>query len=206
LLCQGIPGAGKTILTSIIVQHLHGRIGQEDDIGIAYYYFNFRQQHEQTFESFYSSLLKQLSQRQHPLPECITEAYERSSAQHGYPFPGQLLNILETVITRYRKIFIVVDGLDEIMPPNDTCRSILTTLFTLQKVFPISLLATSRSLSYIATRFEQAGSNILEIRALDDDVRDYIDGRLDNLRYFASDDPDLRYNIKETILQAVDGM
>ena len=47
LFCPGIPGAGKTILTSIVVDELTTRFGNDRIIGIAYVYCNFRRQHEQ---------------------------------------------------------------------------------------------------------------------------------------------------------------
>jgi DNA replication protein DnaC len=42
LFCPGIPGAGKTILTSIIVEELTTRFSTDQTIGIAYIYCNFR--------------------------------------------------------------------------------------------------------------------------------------------------------------------
>lgn len=47
LYCPGIPGAGKTILSSIIINYLQESFGMEQDIGIAYIFCNYRQQHEQ---------------------------------------------------------------------------------------------------------------------------------------------------------------
>ncbi|OOG00107.1 hypothetical protein ASPCADRAFT_204006, partial [Aspergillus carbonarius ITEM 5010] len=47
LFCPGIPGAGKTFLTSIVVDHLEHTFGPDPKVGIAYLYCNFRQQHEQ---------------------------------------------------------------------------------------------------------------------------------------------------------------
>lgn len=43
LFCPGIPGAGKTILTSIVVDELTIRFSNDPTIGIAYLYCNFRQ-------------------------------------------------------------------------------------------------------------------------------------------------------------------
>jgi hypothetical protein len=40
------PGAGKTIITSIVVEHLRKEF-QAADVGIAYVYCNFRRQREQ---------------------------------------------------------------------------------------------------------------------------------------------------------------
>lgn len=62
LFCPGIPGAGKTILTSIVVEDLHTRFGNEKDVGIAYIYCNFKRKDEQRAEDLLANLLKQLSQ------------------------------------------------------------------------------------------------------------------------------------------------
>ena len=42
LFCPGIPGAGKTILTSIVVEELITRFENDGNIGIAYIYCNYR--------------------------------------------------------------------------------------------------------------------------------------------------------------------
>jgi len=44
LIGSGIPGAGKTILTSIVIDDLYRRYSQDGTIQIAYIYGNFRQQ------------------------------------------------------------------------------------------------------------------------------------------------------------------
>jgi hypothetical protein len=42
LFCPGIPGAGKIILISIVVEELTTRFSNDPTIGIAYIYCNFR--------------------------------------------------------------------------------------------------------------------------------------------------------------------
>jgi hypothetical protein len=42
LFCPGIPGAGKTILTSIVVEELFTRFENNGNIGIAYLYCNYQ--------------------------------------------------------------------------------------------------------------------------------------------------------------------
>ena len=61
LFCPGIPGAGKTILTAIVIDDLTARFHGDQSIGIAYIYFNFRRQDEQKAERLLANLLKQLS-------------------------------------------------------------------------------------------------------------------------------------------------
>ncbi len=71
LFCPGIPGAGKTILTSIVVDDLHTRFQNNERIGIAYLYCNFRRQEEQRAGDLLASLLKQLAQGQSSMPESV---------------------------------------------------------------------------------------------------------------------------------------
>jgi hypothetical protein len=42
LFCPGIPGAGKTILTSIVVDNLSTHFEEDESVGITYIYCNFR--------------------------------------------------------------------------------------------------------------------------------------------------------------------
>jgi Cdc6-like AAA superfamily ATPase len=72
LFCPGIPGAGKTIMTSIVVNYLQKGSNQKRlNAGIAYLYCNFRSQYEQTPESLLASLLKQLVQGQPSVPDNV---------------------------------------------------------------------------------------------------------------------------------------
>ncbi|KAJ9241205.1 hypothetical protein DTO166G5_1367 [Paecilomyces variotii] len=206
LLCQGIPGAGKTVMTAIIVHHLHQQFAQADNIGIAYVYGSFLRHNEQHLQAILSSLLKQLSQPLPELPECVTEAYERFWTHHIYPSPEKLLQMLGTLMTSRQKTFVIVDALDEIKASDGTCRQLLLALFRLQQSVPVSLIATSRHVADIASMFRMKRGDFIEIRALDDDVRSYIDGQMNKLRPFVSEDQDLRSKVKETIVQAVDGM
>src|ERR1700722_1999423 len=41
LFCPAMPGAGKTIISSIVIDHLHKMFGNDSAIGIAYVYCNF---------------------------------------------------------------------------------------------------------------------------------------------------------------------
>src|SRR2546423_12797298 len=64
LFCPGIPGAGKTIITSIVVHHLHTKFRRAPTVAIASLYCDFRRQHEQKPTDLLLSLLKQLVQEQ----------------------------------------------------------------------------------------------------------------------------------------------
>lgn len=73
LFCPGIPGAGKTMLTSIVVDHLWKMFQDDTTVGIAYLYCNFRQRHEQAPEDLLAGVLKQLVQRQTFVSESVKD-------------------------------------------------------------------------------------------------------------------------------------
>lgn len=97
-------------------------------------------------------------------------------------------------MTSREKTFVIVDALDEIKASDGTCRQLLIALFRLQQSVPVSFITTSRHVADISSI------------ALDDDVRSYIDGQMNKARLFVSEDQKLRSKVKETIVQAVDGM
>ncbi|KAI3570569.1 hypothetical protein IWW34DRAFT_903503 [Fusarium oxysporum f. sp. albedinis] len=59
MFCPGIPGAGKTIMTAVVVDHLLSSPVFGEGVGIAYIYFNFRRGEEQTFTHLIASLIRQ---------------------------------------------------------------------------------------------------------------------------------------------------
>ncbi|EHA25374.1 hypothetical protein ASPNIDRAFT_42269, partial [Aspergillus niger ATCC 1015] len=60
LLCTGAPGAGKTMLSSIAVDHFQQELAHNSSVAVAYHYFNYQERLE--FTELLSSLLRQLLQ------------------------------------------------------------------------------------------------------------------------------------------------
>ncbi|RYP14662.1 hypothetical protein DL765_006228 [Monosporascus sp. GIB2] len=77
LFCHSMPGAGKTILTSIVVDELMARFENDKNTGIAYIYCNFRRQDEQKAEDLFASLLKQLAQGKSSLPDSVKSLHNK---------------------------------------------------------------------------------------------------------------------------------
>ncbi|KAI9854336.1 MAG: hypothetical protein M1813_001290 [Trichoglossum hirsutum] len=204
LYCPGIPGAGKTILTSIVVDDLIRRPQNNPNIGIAYLYCNFRQQEEQKAEDLLASLLKQLSQGQSSLPDSVRALYAQHKQKRTRPLFDEIARALQFVATIYSRVFIVIDALDECQV-TDGCRSrFLSEIFNLQVKCGASVFATSRFIPEITEKFN--GSTSLEIRASNEDVRKYLKGHMSQLPSFVSRNVDLQEEIMTEIVQAVDGM
>jgi len=60
LFCPGIPGAGKTMIAATTVDHLWKHV-QDEDIGVAYIYYNYKSQTDQKATNLAATILKQLT-------------------------------------------------------------------------------------------------------------------------------------------------
>lgn len=203
LFCPGMPGAGKTILTSVVVEYLWNKFQDDASIGIAYLYCNFRQQDTQKPADLLLSLLKQLLQEQ-PMPESIKSLYEHHSRKRTRPSLEEISKVLRSVIANYSRTFLIIDALDECQVSDGGHRRFLSEIFNLQGQTLANLFTTSRFIPEIAKEFK-AGTS-LEIRASDEDVGRYINGHISELPSFVRKNPKLQEEIKTAIIKAVDGM
>jgi predicted ATPase len=210
LFCPGIPGAGKTILTSIVVNHLITTFRENDDVGIAYIYCNFRDQAQQTAEGLLRSLLKQLAHQRPSLLDQVVDLYERRGAKVSPPSINEFSSALQSVTASYSQVFVLIDALDECQVSDRTRSIFLSEIFNLQARQGINIFATSRFIPEIVDKF--VGSPSLEIRASKGDLQIYLDAQVSNSELPGLDghSTELREqiieDIKTDIIEAVDGM
>jgi hypothetical protein len=150
LFCPGIPGAGKTILTSIVIDYLNTRFSNDLTIGSAYIYCNFRRQDKQTSYDLLASLLKQLTQGQASLPDSVKSLYDKHKITHKRPSLDEISKTLQSVAAMYSRVFIAVDALDEYQESNGGRATFLSEIFNLQERCLASLFATSRFIPEIS--------------------------------------------------------
>jgi hypothetical protein len=204
LFCPGIPGAGKTILTSIVVEELSTRFQNDTSIVVAYVYCNFRRQDEQRTEDLLASLLRQLAQGRSSLPESVKSLYNRHKVNRTRPSVDEISKTLQSVAAICSRVFILVDALDECRVSGGCRSTFLSEIFALQTKYGINLFTTSRFIPEVTEKFKREPS--LEIRANEQDVRRYVDGHISHLPSFVGRNPDLQQEIKTEIVKAVDGM
>ncbi|KAL6699880.1 ankyrin repeat-containing domain protein [Trichoderma pleuroticola] len=175
LFCPGNPGAGKTILTSIVVDYLCSKFYNNSKIGIAYIYCSFRMRDKQNINELLASVLKQLAEGQSCLPESIKDLYNRHKFIQTRPSTNEILTVLQSVTLLYSRVFIVVDALDECQESSG-CRARFISELLNQKNNGANVFATSRLTPDI--RDQLKGSKEVEIRAHDEDVRKYLESQI----------------------------
>jgi Cdc6-like AAA superfamily ATPase len=204
LFCPGMPGAGKTIITSIVVRHLHNLLGSDSDVGIAYLYCNFRQQHEQKSIDLIMSLLKQLVRQRPSLLNVVKSFYDIHKPKHTRPSFDEFLKVFQDVAASYSRTFIIVDALDECQISHEGRGMFMQEIFNIQSKLRVNIFVTSRFIQEIEARFDK--SIRLEIRASNDDVQKYLDQKLQNATSTVLKDHSLQGEIKSKITQAAGGM
>ncbi|OQE93683.1 hypothetical protein PENNAL_c0005G05905 [Penicillium nalgiovense] len=206
LFCPGIPGAGKTILSSIVIDNLYDRFGSGGEVAIAYLYCSFNRHDEQSAIELLSNLLKQLAQSQPSLDSSIRKMYDEHTAKGTRPSMGEISDTIQVLSkpSEFAKVYIVIDALDECRMNDGSRTRFLDAMFELQDARNINLLVTSRFIPDMNERFKEKPT--LQIRASMADVTRYLQGNLAMLPAFVSRNLDLQTEISTNITRAVDGM
>lgn len=204
LWCWGIPGAGKTVLASITVNHLRrGRNeAMKSDRGIAVMYIKYNDP-EQTLENLLGSLLRQLIENMDGVPQAVLDLYDHHRDRNTLPSVDDLCGSLLLVIDSFAEVFLIIDALDECS--EELRWELLERLETLEP--HVHLLITSRYLDSINEELRLFSR--LEVKAHRADIELFIDHQIKknrNLRKIVERSHALRCDIKDTVVKTAEHM
>ncbi|KAI1174763.1 hypothetical protein F4777DRAFT_589005 [Nemania sp. FL0916] len=205
LFCPGIPGSGKTILTSIIINDIcTEQMCNDRAVGVAYVYFNYNLKNEHDSHQVLASLLGQLVKTQATIPKFIRNLYKKHRRLETKLSTSDVQATFRSVVSLYSRVFLVFDALDECQ--RSEAQHLLSYLFELQLETSINIMATSRSVAEITQFFEREGVRRLEISARQSDVKQYLEGHISRLPFVVRRDTLLQEMIITRISDSVDGM
>ncbi|KAF3916599.1 Ankyrin-1 [Dactylellina cionopaga] len=204
--CSGIPGAGKTITTAIVIEYLNTVVRQRNDkIGIAYIYYNFKRSSEQDIDHAFASLLRQLTQSlpSRSIPKGVIKLHAKHERGRTRPTLSEIIETMTLVITAYSKVFIVVDALDE--SPEFYQPQFHQEILNFQaNTSKVNYFATSRYIPAITARFRN--HQIWDIRASDIDLRLYLENQCKFVPGIVAEESKLHRDIVKQIVKSADGM
>ena len=211
LFCSGIPGGGKTILTSLVIDHLESRIAAFKPM-VAYIYFDYKDQERQTVAAILRSLLRQVVEFIGEIPESIQQIYDALPPDKGANTMDehQCVSLLEYLIRNEpRDTFLIFDALDECPDIDHNSNEVRSRITSAMKSLAIvgKLFITARPHVHPATVVP--GCHRLEIRATDPDMRCYINARVQGhqrLLRLVESDPQLANRLDETLCRKANGM
>ncbi|KAF2116189.1 hypothetical protein BDV96DRAFT_645526 [Lophiotrema nucula] len=109
---NGIPGAGKTILASLVIEEAIKLKQTKHDIAVVFFYCRDQDNTRDTFISVARGLLTQLMQQDDSLLSYFYEIASRSG-QTTLSSPVLAKEILDTATKNCEKLYIIIDGVDE---------------------------------------------------------------------------------------------
>ncbi|KAI9766559.1 MAG: hypothetical protein M1839_004886 [Geoglossum umbratile] len=109
---HGIPGCGKTILTSTIVEDVlqHCHLGRT--LAVAYFYFDFNDVEKQQHEKMIRSLITHLSIQSASTPRALESLFSSCRNGERQPTTSTLLETLQEMVQEFDETFIILDALD----------------------------------------------------------------------------------------------
>ncbi|CAM1505018.1 Fc.00g106550.m01.CDS01 [Cosmosporella sp. VM-42] len=204
LFSPGIPGAGKTICTAILIDHICRKFDHDETVGIAYIYCVVDQQGEEWIVDLLSSLIKQLVPAKGIIKQSLQTLHSTYSSGRTSPSVEEVLTVLQDLIADYQRVFILVDALDECSNSNSCQIKLAAELCNFGKTPKTSVFVTSRFIPEITTFFE--GWPKLEIRAQEEDVNIYLEAQMSRLPKFVRHSEVLKDEVRSKITGVVDGM
>ena len=137
------------------------------------------------------------------MPDAVQMLYNHHKDKFTLPSCGELSETLLTVITRYMRVFIIVDALDECTTAGGCRAKLLSTIFNLRAKAETNLLVTARPSQEIAKSFD--GALCLQIHATANDFKLYL---LEQMQLQQSDmfSSNIQGLVVSKITDAADGM
>lgn len=206
----GIPGCGKTILSSTIIQRIFSECQTRANAAVLYFYFDFNDIQKQHTEHLIRSLIVQLSSQQKGLPHVLESLYSLCMDGECQPAYDTLLLTLQEIMRGFVETYLILDALDECLERHELLDSIGE--LALWNDANVHILITSRREKDIEELMEPlCGDNStvpIQSMLVNADIRAYIHGRLQTDRTLKRwrDRPEIRSEIENKLMDKADGM
>ena len=200
----GIPGAGKTILRSTIIENVKTICREENRY--AYFYFDFNDPPKQTVVGMLRSIIVQLCAGKARLPAELRELHRHCDNGHQQPTLPGLIKIFLSLLINQTRTYLIMDALDECSERKELLKVIRRIIQT--QSTHVNVLVTSREEQDIKEGMQGVISNIisLECDGLDADIERHIQKCLENDMDWQNCGPNIRQEIQDALVKGAHGM
>ncbi|KAH6908186.1 hypothetical protein BKA70DRAFT_292551 [Coprinopsis sp. MPI-PUGE-AT-0042] len=177
----GMPGAGKTILASVAIEHLQDLAKASPDICVTFVYCRYTEPME--VRDILAALVRQLLERHPHLLSMVEPIYAKHDLEKTKPTQAELINIIRDIYSRFRIAFLFIDGLDEALYDEqfdllDTLKSVRANVFitsrplvTLKDVLPnvefFDIAAKGEDIELLVSQHINRSPNLQQVLAVD---------------------------------------
>ncbi|KAK2729735.1 hypothetical protein CKAH01_02709 [Colletotrichum kahawae] len=200
---HGIPGAGKTILASQLIEQIEEHCSSSDSENLLsiYYYCYFGHNRDESIP-----LLKWILNRLCRESDTVSTHLWKLFKHGGTPSLSSLLVAIEYALEHFDVVYITVDAIDESKPRKDLLKT-LRYLATDARFDKIRLLLISREYFDIEIAVEEFSTSIsMKNPFLDADIRLYAQSRVRKERHIKDWPAELQQEIVEALSHGAQGM
>ncbi|KAH6908094.1 ankyrin repeat-containing domain protein [Coprinopsis sp. MPI-PUGE-AT-0042] len=165
-----MPGAGKTILASVVIKHLQSLANASGDICVAFVFCRYTERME--VRDILAALVRQLVESYPRLRSLVEPMWEEHQTQSTVPTQQELLGVVQQICATFRIAYFTIDGLDEALP--DDQFNLLQAL----RLIKANFLLTSRPVVLLQDVLPQAA--FFEIIAHEEDIKLLVDQRIES--------------------------
>jgi Heterokaryon incompatibility protein (HET)/NACHT domain len=176
----GIPGCGKSILSSTVIEDLLEQADQCTGGAVVYFYFDFNDPQKRRADLMVRSILAQLLRKYAEIPEAVAALFSSCDSGRQEPPLSACVDVLRRLIIEMPRVFFVLDALDEC----DSRKELLEAITSISdwEANNLHVLLTSRKERDIQDTIVQIvkSENIVPLQSdqVDPDIRAYIIERL----------------------------
>ena len=172
LWCHGPPGSGKTVLASIVVNHLRTTLSKDHRVGVAAVYCEWKNRGTLSAANLLASIWTQFNLDKELASE-VGDLYDHHTKFGTTPRHHEILSILEREVERFSSVYIFIDALDELTEEKSLTSSFMGAL---------NKLARSKK-----TRVHIMATSNIEQSSLERCDKIHITARADDIELFADD-------------------
>jgi ankyrin repeat domain-containing protein 50 len=174
---HGVPGCGKTVLCSSIIQHAVSFCSLRRNHHIGFFYFSFSDLSRSSTDSLARSVLRQLLLQRETLPDGVVDIYRRCGPRR--PSTENWLSALRSVVKGKRQTYVIIDALDECSTQLGEQSRLVKFVKEMvnMRLSNLHVLATSRRNREIENALSQLGTFGpfgIQNAAVDEDILSYV--------------------------------
>lgn len=206
---HGIPGCGKTVLSSTVIDQLFHVCQARPQSVVAYFYFDFNDSDKQSSEKMLRSLVDQLLIGNEDRFGAVEALFSAKMERNEQPTSRDLLIIFQKSILESEQTYIIIDALDE-------CETLPDLLDNLEEILQwglenLHLMLTSRKEQDIEDFMEgldRCQKVSVQSSVVNSDIGLYVQERLRTDRKLKRwwKWPEVQKEIAEALMSRADGM
>ncbi|KAL8791173.1 MAG: hypothetical protein Q9195_006012 [Heterodermia aff. obscurata] len=201
---HGIPGAGKTVLMSHLIEHIKQFCDpspRKPETALVYYYCYFAHNQDET-TPFLKWLIIQLCRKAEYVPAVVNKLRKYG----GEPSIADLLDALASILTRFKVVYVALDAIDESDPREDLLM-VFQEFVTETRFKKLQLVASSREyidIERIMAKFSVPVS--MNNPYVEMDIRRYVKSFLQSCDRFGPWPSGLLDEVEEAVTMGAKGM